>query len=160
MTATPQFSAALDGLLQRRNLTRLAAAEISGLSRPVFTRLIRGEQWPAPEHLEGIAKLAPGTDARRELLDAITSDIATSMGLPRFSVSEAADVALLQVPAADAALLGQFLHVFQTDVMVREMVSAAVRTFCAQSPVITPRTRKNTGAPTASRVLPPKPKAS
>lgn len=169
MNHAPQFCATLVHLLAEHGLTRLAAADKAGLSRPVFTRLIRGEQWPQPDQLAAISKLASDDAERRTLLDAIAADIAEEIGVSRFVVAEDDGGSLLRVPTKDAALISDLALLVGTDptarVMLETMVPAYLRKICRDADATELRkpgraTRKNTGAPTARPSLPPRAKAS
>lgn len=169
MNLAPQFCATLVHLLAEHGLTRLAAADKAGLSRPVFTRLIRGEQWPQPDQLAAISNLATTDAERRALLDGIAADIAEELGVSRFVVAEDDGGSLLRVPPKDAALISDVALLIGTDatarVMLETMVPTYLRKICRDAdaeelrkPMRSPR--KNTGAPTARPSLPPRAKAS
>lgn len=168
----PQFCATLVELLASRGITRMAAADLAGLSRPVFTRLIRGDQWPAAEHLAAIGRIAATEDERRSLQEALASDIAEALGLPRFAVAEDDEgTTLLRVPTKDAGLLSDLQLLLNTDetgrLMLETMIPAYLRKSCKEAdaaelvrPAKSSRPRKNTGAPSRLPSLPSRSKAS
>lgn len=171
----PLFSATLCEIMVSHGLTQVEAEKVSGLGRNILARLSSGEQWPHCDHIAGVAKLAT-EEERVRLANAIGSDCAGAAGVNRFAVAEDAGVVMLRVPRnlvsliEDAMLLAQcnptgaialrgVIDSLLPGVVHTEALRLDISDLRNEQP--TPKKqRKNTGAPTASRVLPPKPKAS
>lgn len=128
---SPQFSEQLERLLAERRLNRGDAAKACGLSRPVFTRLIQGLQWPQPEQLAAIFKLAETEAQKRDLEFALHGDCSVAAGMSRFqAVEESASPYLtLRVPREHAAVAEDVLALLVTDATARTAFEAMVPAF-------------------------------
>lgn len=171
---TPLFSAALAELIARNNLTQVSAAQVAQLSRNIICRLVRGEQWPNHEHIAAVVRLAKQEEDRRQLIEALQSDVAAAGGVDRFQVAESGGVVLLRVPSDEAELIERVLLLARVSpsgklavsAVVDSMIPAVLRNEAGNYDSArlgrqpSTRPRKNAGAPTARLSLPPKPKAS
>lgn len=171
---TPLFSTALAELIARNNLTQVSAAKVAQLSRNIICRLVRGEQWPNHEHIAAVVRIAKTDADRTQLIEALQSDVAAAAGVDRFQVAESDGMVLLRVPSAEADLIERVLMLARVSPSGKLAVSAVVDSMTPEvlrneavnfdaarlGSQPSPRSRKNTGAPTARPSLPPKPKAS
>lgn len=123
----PQFSAALQDILESRGLTQLAAAKISGLSRQILIRFLRGSQWPQPEHIGKVFQLADSPDEKSQLLNAINGDIAAAAGLPRFGCVADGGEILIRVPENQRAVIDRLIFLYTTDGTVRIVLDSIAK---------------------------------
>ena len=159
--------------MAEHNLTQVAAAKITGLSRNIIVRFARGDQWPNHEHIAAVMLLANNADERETLVRALQGDIAAAAGVDRFTVSEGTGASLMQVPADLVQLVEGAILLAQTsrtgkitlesviDSLTPEILRTAAIDFDAAT--VQGRTkfgRKNGDAPLVRSSLPPRSKAS
>lgn len=170
MNLTPQFSAVLVELIARRNLTQVAAAEITGISRNVLVRLARGEQWPNHEHISAVARLAAQDSDRTDLVSALQGDVAAAAGLDRFKVAEDGKTALVEVPSSMVDMVEGVVLLGKTSPTGRIAIESVVESLTPailrkealdfDTKRLIAKPRKNGSAPSYRTSLPPRSKAS